>query len=136
MSCGLFFFFFFQAEDGIRYLIVTGVQTCALPIFASRLAGNRFDGRVRWQRVIKRLVDGLLTLSRPSCPSGHGPTSTYSKNSLYLRPQQDSNLRTRLRRPLLYPLSYGGTRTDDPAERTLAEPQQAYQSQGSAGHVL
>src|SRR5271163_571089 len=28
------FFFFFQAEDGIRDLIVTGVQTCALPIFA------------------------------------------------------------------------------------------------------
>src|SRR5690349_24881171 len=25
-------FFFFQAEDGIRYLYVTGVQTCALPI--------------------------------------------------------------------------------------------------------
>src|SRR5216683_6567936 len=28
----IFFFFFFQAEDGIRDLIVTGVQTCALPI--------------------------------------------------------------------------------------------------------
>src|SRR3989440_5146926 len=28
----LFIFFFFQAEDGIRDLIVTGVQTCALPI--------------------------------------------------------------------------------------------------------
>ena len=25
------------------------------------------------------------------------------------RPQQDSNLRTRLRRPMLYPLSYGGS---------------------------
>src|SRR6266478_5760084 len=25
--------FFFQAEDGIRDLTVTGVQTCALPIF-------------------------------------------------------------------------------------------------------
>src|SRR5256885_9757767 len=25
-------FFFFQAEDGIRYYKVTGVQTCALPI--------------------------------------------------------------------------------------------------------
>src|SRR5690606_39639018 len=25
-------FFFFQAEDGIRYFHVTGVQTCALPI--------------------------------------------------------------------------------------------------------
>src|SRR5438874_7036391 len=28
----IFFFFFFQAEDGIRDLYVTGVQTCALPI--------------------------------------------------------------------------------------------------------
>src|SRR5687767_15222273 len=27
-----FFFFFFQAEDGIRDKLVTGVQTCALPI--------------------------------------------------------------------------------------------------------
>src|SRR5262249_60004872 len=27
-------FFFFQAEDGIRYWSVTGVQTCALPISA------------------------------------------------------------------------------------------------------
>ena len=26
-------FFFFQAEDGIRDIGVTGVQTCALPIF-------------------------------------------------------------------------------------------------------
>src|SRR5258708_17589187 len=29
----LLFFFFFQAEDGIRDDLVTGVQTCALPIF-------------------------------------------------------------------------------------------------------
>src|SRR2546427_2382345 len=29
-------FFFFQAEDGIRDLTVTGVQTCALPIFRAR----------------------------------------------------------------------------------------------------
>src|SRR2546430_14485097 len=28
----LYVFFFFQAEDGIRDLTVTGVQTCALPI--------------------------------------------------------------------------------------------------------
>src|SRR6266576_4802896 len=28
-----FFVFFFQADDGIRDLYVTGVQTCALPIF-------------------------------------------------------------------------------------------------------
>src|SRR2546430_13249660 len=35
-------FFFFQAEDGIRDLTVTGVQTCALPISVSwRPAGRR-----------------------------------------------------------------------------------------------
>src|SRR5207253_7087607 len=32
--CGLALFFFFQAEDGIRDGHVTGVQTCALPIFS------------------------------------------------------------------------------------------------------
>src|SRR5256885_4895943 len=31
-----FFFFFFQAEDGIRDYKVTGVQTCALPISTER----------------------------------------------------------------------------------------------------
>src|SRR6266576_6743874 len=30
----MYLFFFFQAEDGIRDLYVTGVQTCALPILA------------------------------------------------------------------------------------------------------
>src|SRR5256885_7720460 len=38
--CGYYdFFFFFQAEDGIRDYKVTGVQTCALPIWdTNRLA--------------------------------------------------------------------------------------------------
>src|SRR5207247_5595865 len=38
--------FFFQAEDGIRDPLVTGVQTCALPIFAHFQAMNlrRADG--------------------------------------------------------------------------------------------
>src|SRR5262249_30944090 len=35
----LVFFFFFQAEDGIRDWSVTGVQTCALPIFYAGLLG-------------------------------------------------------------------------------------------------
>src|SRR5437762_7058171 len=34
--CFFFFFFFFQAEDGIRDTSVTGVQTCALPIYRQR----------------------------------------------------------------------------------------------------
>src|SRR3712207_2566405 len=33
--------FFFQAEDGIRDIGVTGVQTCALPIFYRRRAARR-----------------------------------------------------------------------------------------------
>src|SRR5690606_39565863 len=32
VSFTVFYFFFFQAEDGIRDFHVTGVQTCALPI--------------------------------------------------------------------------------------------------------
>src|SRR5688572_31935675 len=35
-----FIFFFFQAEDGIRDLTVTGVQTCALPIFTVQITFN------------------------------------------------------------------------------------------------
>src|SRR5690554_7011313 len=38
-SAVVYFFFFFQAEDGIRDADVTGVQTCALPI-SSWLAGR------------------------------------------------------------------------------------------------
>src|SRR2546430_13989093 len=35
----IFLFFFFQAEDGIRDLTVTGVQTCALPISGTDTTG-------------------------------------------------------------------------------------------------
>src|SRR3712207_7127242 len=34
----IWYVFFFQAEDGIRDIDVTGVQTCALPILRGRLA--------------------------------------------------------------------------------------------------
>src|SRR2546430_3388599 len=37
------FFFFFQAEDGIRDLTVTGVQTCALPICHPMAVGTDHD---------------------------------------------------------------------------------------------
>src|SRR5437660_2142206 len=44
------FFFFFQAEDGIRDGHVTGVQTCALPIYlglavAVEVAGRQIAGQ-------------------------------------------------------------------------------------------
>src|SRR2546430_11126940 len=42
-------FFFFQAEDGIRDLTVTGVQTCALPISLEWRPYVR-DGILEWNR--------------------------------------------------------------------------------------
>src|SRR2546421_9467077 len=46
--CSIYlFFFFFQAEDGIRDLIVTGVQTCALPISDSRPRSRTLPGPPR-----------------------------------------------------------------------------------------
>src|SRR3712207_7790283 len=38
---GFCFFFFFQAEDGIRDIGVTGVQTCALPICSVQESNGR-----------------------------------------------------------------------------------------------
>src|SRR5260370_26703050 len=52
-----FFFFFFQAEDGIRDSSVTGVQTCALPIFEHR---------------VRRLLDALAQAVEPR-PGGELP---------------------------------------------------------------
>src|SRR5688572_32932305 len=49
-------FFFFQAEDGIRDLTVTGVQTCALPIYEllGRLQGVRRPPRRRGVHLVQR----------------------------------------------------------------------------------
>src|SRR3989449_7934605 len=41
VPCCTLFFFFFQAEDGIRDVAVTGVQTCALPIYDDAGGGQK-----------------------------------------------------------------------------------------------
>src|SRR2546430_16945364 len=46
-------FFFFQAEDGIRDLTVTGVQTCALPICADEISPAS-NAAPRWRLEISR----------------------------------------------------------------------------------
>src|SRR5256886_11362819 len=52
-------FFFFQAEDGIRDLTVTGVQTCALPISRLRRGHESLRAR-RWDAHREALgVDGV-----------------------------------------------------------------------------
>src|SRR2546430_5932990 len=52
------FFFFFQAEDGIRDLTVTGVQTCALPILVRASSEDLPAARPGSQRRV--------------CPARHG----------------------------------------------------------------
>src|SRR5690606_40143831 len=47
--------FFFQAEDGIRDFHVTGVQTCALPIFAERCLAVRLPADLSIREFDKRL---------------------------------------------------------------------------------
>src|SRR5687767_15363023 len=72
-------FFFFQAEDGIRDKLVTGVQTCALPIscddrpvVALELEGALLDGRPRAVRAVvadvelAALVDQVAVHRRPA----------------------------------------------------------------------
>src|SRR2546430_7824792 len=64
-------FFFFQAEDGIRDLTVTGVQTCALPICGYRSSGGR-SGRYY---IGGSAGASLTTPSSPvsGSPAGGGP---------------------------------------------------------------
>src|SRR5206468_5874527 len=52
--------FFFQAEDGIRDLIVTGVQTCALPISQCRSLRLRMD--TRWLGARSELIVTALAV--------------------------------------------------------------------------
>src|SRR3712207_5886142 len=61
----MLYFFFFQAEDGIRDIGVTGVQTCALPISVVRVSRKRAGlslisavankGELRWM-----VLDGAV----------------------------------------------------------------------------
>src|SRR6266496_4098970 len=55
------FFFFFQAEDGIRDLYVTGVQTCALPISA-RDQGDLEGVRPRPARAHRQPLRRMIAL--------------------------------------------------------------------------
>src|SRR6266478_8322321 len=86
----MFCFFFFQAEDGIRDLTVTGVQTCALPI-SSRFRREmvacartdycnlaQIDTKGQAAELSRRLDEKLDTVGRAvslhwsGCPAGCG----------------------------------------------------------------
>src|SRR5438552_8651865 len=55
----IFIFFFFQAEDGIRDDLVTGVQTCALPISLIEIP----EGGISFQDVVTDMERELIVQS-------------------------------------------------------------------------
>src|SRR5205823_11324081 len=64
------FFFFFQAEDGIRDKLVTGVQTCALPISISPRGRSSSPSKAARSRkpsrmILRKIAQGLLTSLYP-----------------------------------------------------------------------
>src|SRR3989449_9947493 len=68
MSLYYSFFFFFQAEDGIRDVAVTGVQTCALPISKGDVASDASKELRSRRTEMKEIADasevGLTELKR------------------------------------------------------------------------
>src|SRR2546430_7559322 len=76
LSGWMSYFFFFQAEDGIRDLTVTGVQTCALPILEiirsqTTRGGTQIDLTFGWKGDMLRslqLVQAAMEEVRPSLP--------------------------------------------------------------------
>src|SRR2546425_12904265 len=70
------FFFFFQAEDGIRDKLVTGVQTCALPIWIrdELEAGVRYLRRFGCVAAVGISLGGRLALmSSADCMAAISP---------------------------------------------------------------
>src|SRR5262249_58693705 len=87
-------YFFFQAEDGIRDWSVTGVQTCALPIFAllhlQRAAGElerRARGRRRGLRDRRRLGGGLRRAAAAATAAGAASATKIGRASCRERVQ-------------------------------------------------
>src|SRR6266550_9403783 len=71
--------FFFQAEDGIRDVAVTGVQTCALPILPSRVGGRTvwLDRDGPWRDARPPPPRGRRDRPRPhGSPAGGLPRAT------------------------------------------------------------
>src|SRR2546429_1569372 len=83
-------FFFFQAEDGIREVAVTGVQTCALPISSARVAATA--AKVRGPRPGPPRSGGSINASSPDWPS-ESTASVENRPALSLGPAAGANTR-------------------------------------------
>src|SRR5256884_5607310 len=81
-SMMLLFVFFFQAEDGIRDVAVTGVQTCALPILSAQACQpfccqrTFFPSRSECPECLRTCLEGLTSSFLTNLPSSSAPVSS------------------------------------------------------------
>src|SRR5690606_39895352 len=90
------FFFFFQAEDGIRDFHVTGVQTCALPISSSSCcwpAASRSRWAPRRSRSCSRSSSRTRPVSAAARSSAASPASPCWARSEERRVGKEGSLR-------------------------------------------
>src|SRR2546430_3450521 len=80
-------FFFFQAEDGIRDLTVTGVQTCALPISD----GVREDADLRQPRRPLRRGDLPHRRATRQLPAGLHPPGPHRRGGHTRRSEEHTS---------------------------------------------
>src|SRR5256886_4261670 len=77
------FYFFFQAEDGIRDLTVTGVQTCALPITDIDDVGIGHLAEVVWLASGRRIEGSLIQNDFPGGGFGFREGRNQSRLTTY-----------------------------------------------------
>src|SRR5207244_9585984 len=91
------FCLFFQAEDGIRDDLVTGVQTCALPISTVVIAIPAKIIRIATKPAPHRLISGLVLaydfeclnnfIQAPRCEFGFRSAASIANKAAYILPQ-------------------------------------------------
>src|SRR5256885_12729532 len=106
LSCVLLLFFFFQAEDGIRDYKVTGVQTCALPIFSFDQAFTRSDFQA--QDALSGNGLASMLLGYPGSGSA-GFTANPFFQWIYLGPRGQDDFKVTRRATLDFGLQWGFT---------------------------
>src|SRR2546426_9952449 len=112
------FFFFFQAEDGIRDYKVTGVQTCALPILLERRLAELGEG-------IEHIVGGLgehrLDRAEQLDAIARETLGALGERDISHRPEVPRKHRGAAHEVRVEPRGAGHGFGDEPLERPLAQ---------------